>query len=180
MKIDRAGGPRVMTGPQAAAFATSARSSGKQVVFTNGVFDLLHPGHVRYLGEARRLGDLLIVGLNADDSVRRNKGQGIFTRNGTHKTNATKQPMKKQLPAIVSSVLSVLMFSTSAFAQLPSPCYGWNLGNTLDAPDGEGTCGHGSGARRGIVRPPRREPARARLRAIQAAVIRRTTGHAEV
>ena len=64
---------------------------------------------------------------------------GSSTRNGTHKTNATKQPMKKQLPAIVSLVLSVLMFSTSAFAQLPSPCYGWNLGNTLDAPDGEGT-----------------------------------------
>ena len=47
--------------------------------------------------------------------------------------------MKKQHLVIVSSVLSVLMFSTSAFAQLPSPCYGWNLGNTLEAPDGEGT-----------------------------------------
>jgi D-beta-D-heptose 7-phosphate kinase/D-beta-D-heptose 1-phosphate adenosyltransferase len=43
-------------------------------VFTNGVFDLLHPGHVRYLREARRLGDALIVGVNADASVRRNKG----------------------------------------------------------------------------------------------------------
>jgi len=41
------------------------------VVFTNGVFDLLHPGHVRYLAEARALGDLLIVGINADASVRR-------------------------------------------------------------------------------------------------------------
>jgi rfaE bifunctional protein nucleotidyltransferase chain/domain len=44
------------------------------VVFTNGVFDLLHPGHVRYLQSARGLGDALIVGLNADASVRRNKG----------------------------------------------------------------------------------------------------------
>jgi D-glycero-beta-D-manno-heptose 1-phosphate adenylyltransferase len=44
------------------------------VVFTNGVFDLLHPGHVRYLQEARALGDVLIVGLNSDESVRRNKG----------------------------------------------------------------------------------------------------------
>ena len=44
------------------------------MVFTNGVFDLLHPGHVRYLRQARELGDLLIVGLNADASVRRNKG----------------------------------------------------------------------------------------------------------
>jgi rfaE bifunctional protein nucleotidyltransferase chain/domain len=46
------------------------------VVFTNGVFDLLHPGHVRYLRHARRLGDVLIVGLNSDASVRRNKGPG--------------------------------------------------------------------------------------------------------
>jgi rfaE bifunctional protein nucleotidyltransferase chain/domain len=44
------------------------------VVFTNGVFDILHPGHVRYLQAARALGDALIVGLNADASVRRNKG----------------------------------------------------------------------------------------------------------
>ena len=46
----------------------------RPLVFTNGVFDLLHPGHVRYLQQARRLGDALIVGLNADESVRRNKG----------------------------------------------------------------------------------------------------------
>lgn len=45
-------------------------------MFTNGVFDLLHPGHVRYLEEARRLGDVLIVGVNADRSVRANKGPG--------------------------------------------------------------------------------------------------------
>jgi len=44
------------------------------VVFTNGVFDLLHPGHVRYLREARQLGDALIIGVNADRSVRANKG----------------------------------------------------------------------------------------------------------
>lgn len=44
------------------------------MVFTNGVFDLLHPGHVRYLQQARALGDVLVVGLNSDESVRRNKG----------------------------------------------------------------------------------------------------------
>jgi len=43
-------------------------------VFTNGVFDLLHPGHVRYLSDARALGDALIVGVNSDRSVRANKG----------------------------------------------------------------------------------------------------------
>jgi rfaE bifunctional protein nucleotidyltransferase chain/domain len=52
------------------------RASGKTIVFTNGVFDLLHPGHVRYLRKARALGDALIVGLNSDRSVRSNKGPG--------------------------------------------------------------------------------------------------------
>ena len=50
------------------------RAAGKTIVFTNGVFDLLHPGHVRYLQRARGLGDALIVGLNSDRSVRANKG----------------------------------------------------------------------------------------------------------
>ena len=63
-----------MTRAEAAAFAERHRSSGRRVVFTNGVFDLLHPGHVRYLRQARALGDVLIVGLNGDRSVRRNKG----------------------------------------------------------------------------------------------------------
>ena len=56
--------------------ATRLRAEGKRVVFTNGVFDLLHPGHVRYLQQARALGDALIVGLNSDRSVRRVKGAG--------------------------------------------------------------------------------------------------------
>ena len=48
----------------------------KKVVFTNGCFDLLHVGHIRYLLEARALGDLLVIGLNSDVSVKRLKGQG--------------------------------------------------------------------------------------------------------
>jgi D-beta-D-heptose 7-phosphate kinase/D-beta-D-heptose 1-phosphate adenosyltransferase len=47
------------------------REAGRRVVFTNGCFDLLHAGHVRYLREAKGLGDVLVVGLNSDDSVRR-------------------------------------------------------------------------------------------------------------
>ena len=50
------------------------RQMGQSVVFTNGCFDLLHMGHVRYLQQARELGDCLIVAVNADDSVRRLKG----------------------------------------------------------------------------------------------------------
>jgi rfaE bifunctional protein nucleotidyltransferase chain/domain len=47
---------------------------GKKIVFTNGCFDILHRGHVTYLTEARKLGDVLVVGLNSDDSVKRLKG----------------------------------------------------------------------------------------------------------
>jgi D-beta-D-heptose 7-phosphate kinase/D-beta-D-heptose 1-phosphate adenosyltransferase len=52
------------------------RAAGARVVFTNGCFDLLHPGHVRYLAAARALGDILVVGLNGDASVARLKGAG--------------------------------------------------------------------------------------------------------
>lgn len=48
----------------------------KKVVFTNGCFDILHPGHVDYLQKARKLGDVLVIGLNSDASVRRLKGPG--------------------------------------------------------------------------------------------------------
>lgn len=51
------------------------RQAGSRVVFTNGCFDLIHPGHVNYLQEARRLGDALIVALNSDSSVRELKGE---------------------------------------------------------------------------------------------------------
>ena len=65
---------RVLSIDAAAALAEDLRRDGKRVVFTNGVFDLLHPGHVRYLQAARAEGDALIVGVNSDRSVRTNKG----------------------------------------------------------------------------------------------------------
>jgi D-glycero-beta-D-manno-heptose 1-phosphate adenylyltransferase len=52
------------------------KRNGRRVVFTNGCFDLLHPGHIRSLEQARALGDVLIVGLNSDASVRQLKGEG--------------------------------------------------------------------------------------------------------
>jgi rfaE bifunctional protein nucleotidyltransferase chain/domain len=59
---------------QASALADRIHAKGGRVVFTNGVFDLLHPGHVRYLADARTLGDALIVAINSDRSVRAIKG----------------------------------------------------------------------------------------------------------
>jgi len=60
--------------PDAIALVKRLRDAGKTIVFTNGVFDLLHVGHLRYLQHARALGDALIVGLNSDRSVRLIKG----------------------------------------------------------------------------------------------------------
>ena len=63
--------------PEAAAAALAGwRGAGDRLVFTNGVFDLLHRGHVEYLEEARALGQRLVVGVNSDASVRRLKGAG--------------------------------------------------------------------------------------------------------
>ena len=55
-------------------FCDELKSHGKKIVFTNGCFDILHAGHVRYLTAAKTFGDVLIVGLNSDESVRRLKG----------------------------------------------------------------------------------------------------------
>jgi rfaE bifunctional protein nucleotidyltransferase chain/domain len=59
---------------EVAQFAAGVRARGGKVVFTNGVFDILHPGHIRYLQDARKLGDALIIGINSDRSVGANKG----------------------------------------------------------------------------------------------------------
>lgn len=58
------------------AIARNLREQGVRIVFTNGCFDILHAGHVQYLEQARELGDVLIVGLNSDSSIRRLKGFG--------------------------------------------------------------------------------------------------------
>ena len=76
MKVEGGGQQRVLSRDAAVRLVQDLRAAGRTIVFTNGVFDLLHPGHLRYLQSARALGDALIVGLNGDASVRRNKGEG--------------------------------------------------------------------------------------------------------
>ncbi len=75
--------------PQIAAW----KIMSKRIVFTNGCFDLLHPGHLQYLAEARALGDILIVGLNSDASVQRLKG--------AHRPINTEQARALMLAALV-------------------------------------------------------------------------------
>ena len=67
---------KILSTEQASTIATEMRAAGRKLVFTNGCFDLLHVGHVRYLQAARALGDALLVAINGDESVRALKGQG--------------------------------------------------------------------------------------------------------
>ncbi len=67
---------RVLSPRELVDWRDQQKASGRRVVATNGCFDLLHVGHVRFLQEARELGDALVVGLNADSSVRELKGAG--------------------------------------------------------------------------------------------------------
>jgi D-beta-D-heptose 7-phosphate kinase/D-beta-D-heptose 1-phosphate adenosyltransferase len=67
---------KVVGAEEMAALAAAYRRAGRTLVFTNGCFDLLHAGHVRYLQEAARLGDVLVVAVNSDASVRALKGPG--------------------------------------------------------------------------------------------------------
>jgi rfaE bifunctional protein nucleotidyltransferase chain/domain len=64
----------VLQGDPAVEFVSAQKAAGKTVVFTNGCFDLLHPGHLEILEKARAMGDILVVGLNTDESVERLKG----------------------------------------------------------------------------------------------------------
>uniref|UniRef100_A0A2R5L082 D-glycero-beta-D-manno-heptose 1-phosphate adenylyltransferase n=1 Tax=Hirondellea gigas TaxID=1518452 RepID=A0A2R5L082_9CRUS len=64
----------ILTREEASELVKKLKKNSKKVVFTNGCFDILHIGHLRYLNEARECGDILIIGVNSDDSVRRLKG----------------------------------------------------------------------------------------------------------
>jgi D-beta-D-heptose 7-phosphate kinase/D-beta-D-heptose 1-phosphate adenosyltransferase len=74
MTIQQATPQKVLQREELAPIVQHRQQRGERAVFTNGCFDLLHLGHIRYLQEARSLGDFLILGLNSDDSVRRLKG----------------------------------------------------------------------------------------------------------
>ena len=91
------------------ALAVSARRAGKIVVFTNGVFDLLHPGHLRYLRASRRHGDLLVVAVNSDRSVRAIKGES---------RPVTPEDERAEMLAALSCVDAVVVFDDDTPAAL--------------------------------------------------------------
>jgi len=92
---------KIMNPTQAAEAVEASRRAGGRVVFTNGCFDLLHQGHVRYLAEARALGEFLVVGLNSDASVR--------TIKDTDRP-ITPQDQRAEVLAALSSVDAVVIF----------------------------------------------------------------------
>ncbi|MCB0353069.1 MAG: HAD-IIIA family hydrolase [Bdellovibrionales bacterium] len=74
--MSKFGGKRgVLSRSEVSGLLEKAREARKRIVFTSGVFDLIHPGHVDYLQKAKKLGDILVVAINSDESVRRNKGE---------------------------------------------------------------------------------------------------------
>jgi rfaE bifunctional protein nucleotidyltransferase chain/domain len=68
-------GARIMYRPRLQEAIAAAKKDGQRIVFANGCFDVLHVGHVRYLGGAKALGDVLVVAVNSDEQVRKQKGE---------------------------------------------------------------------------------------------------------
>jgi len=66
----------IVTQHEISRISTELHNKGKKIVFTNGCFDIIHRGHIEYLYQAKKFGDVLIVGLNSDDSIHRIKGEG--------------------------------------------------------------------------------------------------------
>jgi D-glycero-beta-D-manno-heptose 1-phosphate adenylyltransferase len=103
MAGDRPARRKIVTPHALTAAVRSAQRRGRRVVFTNGCFDLLHIGHVRYLERAKRLGDLLVVAINTDRSVRRIKGR--------HRP-VVPQAQRAEIVAALGCVDYVVLFST--------------------------------------------------------------------
>lgn len=96
----------------AAAWAEAQRAAGSRVVFTNGVFDILHPGHTRYLADARREGDVLIVAVNSDRSVR-------VLEKGTDRP-VNPEGERAELLAALAAVDAVVVFDESTPLEIVS------------------------------------------------------------
>ena len=94
---------KIIAAEKLAAWLDAFRKSGKKVVFTNGCFDILHAGHVRYLAAAKAKGDLLVVGLNTDASVRSIKGD---------KRPVVHQKYRAEVLASLGCVDYVVLFDT--------------------------------------------------------------------
>src|SRR6266852_7791639 len=99
----------ILTETELMRVARDERAAGKSIAFANGVFDVLHVGHVRYLQEAAKEADVLIVGVNGDDSVRALKGEG---------RPVTNERERAELVSAIRGVSYVTIFHDSSPARL--------------------------------------------------------------
>ena len=99
----------ILTETELMRVANDERAAGKSIAFANGVFDVLHVGHVRYLQAASKEGDVLIVGVNGDDSVRAIKGEG---------RPVTTERERAELVAAIRGVSYVTIFHDSSPSRL--------------------------------------------------------------
>jgi len=99
----------ILTETELRRVASDERDHGKSIAFANGVFDVLHVGHVRYLQEASKEADLLIVGVNGDDSVRSIKGEG---------RPVTNERERAEIVSAIRGVAYVTIFHDSSPARL--------------------------------------------------------------
>lgn len=131
MTPSETGVSKIKTREEVMKLREEARRDGKRVVLTNGCFDLLHVGHVRYLQQARGLGDMLIIGVNSDESVRRLKGIGRPLNPAMHRAEV--------LAALtVSDVITVFDEDTAAeLAAAVRPDVYVKGGDYLDTPGDE-------------------------------------------
>lgn len=105
---------KIMTLNEALSRRKELAAQGLKLVFTNGCFDLLHPGHLRYLAEARALGDFLVVGLNSDRSIRALKGPS---------RPVCPEPVRAEMLAGLMMVDAVVVFDQDTPAELISALY---------------------------------------------------------
>ena len=105
--------PKVLTREAMAAECDRLRGEGKRIAFTNGTFDILHAGHVTYLDFARQQGDVLIVGLNSDDSISRIKGD---------KRPIIREPNRSTMLAALGCVDYVCVFDEDEPKELLRAC----------------------------------------------------------
>jgi rfaE bifunctional protein nucleotidyltransferase chain/domain len=101
--------PKIIPRPEASALGERLRHQGQRIVFANGCFDLLHVGHVRYLQGAKNEGDVLVVGVNSDRTVRELKGRG---------RPLLPEAARAELVAALESVNYVLIFDEPTVANV--------------------------------------------------------------
>ena len=102
-------GARIVDRPQLSEASAAARNDGRRIVFTNGCFDVLHVGHVRYLEGAKALGEVLVVAVNSDEQVHKQKGAG---------RPLMPQDQRAEIVAALDAVDFVIIFEEPTVAEL--------------------------------------------------------------